>query len=336
MSARQRWEAERLDRAPKSVRERARHLPSDASASSSKALEHNTWDDVEHDTEELRRAEELIVAQAVAPEAVAEGCAREAARRWDEHYACNLRNYHDRKYLHNEFAQLRPPLGAVVILESGCGVGNTLLPLLAAHPEAQLVGCDLSPIAVHCVNERLSREKLESRGRAFVWDIAAAPPVPELQPAALRADLALAVFTLSALPPDRLGAAFANLYNALRPGGRLLFRDYGRLDSKQLKFCRAANGRIGGGGGLEWYARGDGTTAVFFTLDVVRHLAADVGFEVDDLRYDRRCATRPLVHNSDCTRRGASCVTAPPAPATLQAGRQPRAAEPYAPCMGRR
>lgn len=285
-SALERWESVTLDRTVRNVRVRARHLPD--GADSETVLKHNTWDDVERDEEELQQAEALVRAQPVASEAVGAECAREAARHWDDHYAHNLRNYHDRRYLHNEFSQLQPPLHSAVIFETGCGVGNTMLPLLAAHPAIRVVGCDISQIAVTTVNDRLRREGLSMRGRAFVWDISSPPSDTELQPAMLRADLALAIFTLSALPPERLDAAFSHLFHSLRPGGQLLIRDYGRLDSKQIKFCRTTNGRIGGFDGLEWYARGDRTTAVFFTLEAVERLARKAGFEVAELRYDRR------------------------------------------------
>ena len=67
----------------------------------------------------------------------------------------------------------------------------------------------------------------------------------------------------------------------------MLLRDYGRLDLKQLKF--AQNGkRLGSFEDCEWYARGDGTTALFFTTECWQRLAAASGLEVRSLRYDRR------------------------------------------------
>ena len=72
-------------------------------------------------------------------------------------------------------------------------------------------------------------------------------------------------------------------------GGQLLLRDYGRLDLKQLKFARAgSSARLGSGHGCEWYSRGDGTTALFFTTDAIRALATSAGLEVRSLGYDRR------------------------------------------------
>ena len=59
-------------------------------------------------------------------------------------------------------------------------------------------------------------------------------------------------------------------------------------------------GRLGSGHGCEWYARGDGTTALFFTTDAIRTLAAGAGLDVVSVGYDRRLvvnrATRAKMH----------------------------------------
>lgn len=284
----QRWESEKTaDATP--VRTRARHLDD-----ASDAYEHNAWDDVEMDVEYVAAAEALIAAQPLAnPDRVA-GCIELAAAKWDQHYSENLRNYHDRRYLMNEYPTLLqaadgPTAAAscdLTILETGCGVGNALLPLLALSPRVHALGCDHASGAVARANERLSREGLEHRGHAFCWDISRPPPDAKLP--ARGVDTVLALFTLSALPPDALPRAFMHLGAALRPGGQLLLRDYGRLDLKQLKFAKASDGRLGTGHGCEWYARGDGTTCIFFTEEAIRVLASEAGLEVTSLRYDRR------------------------------------------------
>ena len=166
-----------------------------------------------------------------------------------------------------------------------------------------MIGCDLSQTAVRFANERIAREQLAHRATAIAWDIAHPPPAAALPPDGV--DTVLAIFTLSALPPEDLARAFVQLAAALRPGGQLLLRDYARLDAKHLKFARAAHARLphaehamlpasstggegGEGGGCEWYARGDGTTALFLTVEAVRELASAAGLLVDQLEYDRR------------------------------------------------
>ena len=270
-------------------RQRERRL-ADA-ASSDAALQHNTWDDVQWDPVDLAEAERLVAAQAPTPSTLLE-----QSERWDAHYEANPRNYHDRRYLHNEFpVLLEPPPPCqreLVVLEIGCGAGNTLLPLLHANPAVRGLACDLAPSAVALARERLGREGLAERADAFVWDVSAPPPRDAPPLLAGGVDVVLAIFTLSALAPDALPTALAQLRACLRPGGRLLLRDYGRLDLKHLKFAAVAGSRLhcAAAPEWEWYARGDGTTALFFTPERLAPLARGAGFGVDDARYDRRLA----------------------------------------------
>jgi tRNAThr (cytosine32-N3)-methyltransferase len=49
-------------------------------------------------------------------------------------------------------------------------------------------------------------------------------------------DAVVLIFVLSALHPREWAAAARNVHSMLKPGGKVLFRDYGRYDMPQLRF----------------------------------------------------------------------------------------------------
>ncbi|XP_042067230.1 tRNA N(3)-methylcytidine methyltransferase METTL6-like [Salvia splendens] len=87
------------------------------------------------------------------------------------------------------------------------------------------------------------------------------------------------IFTLSALPLDRMPKAIKECFDILKPGGMLLFRDYGICDMTMLRFDPQQ--RIG----YREYLRSDGTRSYFFCLDTVRSLTSAAGFIEVELEY---------------------------------------------------
>ena len=82
---------------------------------------------------------------------------KEAKRNWDLFYKRNSTNFFkDRHWITREFPELRKVLSKLdfshpVMLEVGCGVGNTLFPLLEENDAVFVHAFDFSPRAVEFV-----------------------------------------------------------------------------------------------------------------------------------------------------------------------------------------
>jgi len=222
---------------------------------------------------------------------------------WDKFYSNNQANFFkDRKWLVQEFPVLgevtKEGYGKCTVLEVGAGAGNTAFPLLAMNRNEGLRvhACDYSAKAIDVIRAQDAYRAQEAPAvlRADVWDVAGGELPPGL--AVGEVDLVLMIFIFSALSPDQWTQALRNIYSLLKPGGEVLFRDYGRGDLAQVRFKK---GRY-----LDenFYVRGDGTRVYFFEERELREIwsggegrldddpkaAGAPEFEVVDLAVDRR------------------------------------------------
>lgn len=178
----------------------------------------------------------------------------------------------------------------MTILEVGAGAGNTAFPILAnnENPSLKIHACDFSKKAVDVIraNEAYGSKNIQ----ADVWDAASDELPADMEPGS--ADIVIMIFIFSALSPSQWSQAVSNTFKVLKPGGVVLFRDYGRGDLAQVRFKK---GRY-----LEenFYIRGDGTRVYFFEedelvkiwtgLDKEKATGESTGFEVVNLGVDRR------------------------------------------------
>lgn len=249
---------------------------------------HNAWDHVEWGEEQQKEAELKIKEQYLNPvkdfdKKLYNG---NPARYWDIFYRNTKGNFFkDRKWLQIEFPILydaiKPDAPPVKILEVGCGNGSTLFPVLRENknPDMQIVAADYSKNAIDIIKS--SEEYNDQNAHACVWDLANPDGVlPEtIEPHSV--DIVIMIFVFSALHPEQWADAVKNLQKCLKPGGQILFRDYGRYDLSQL---RVKKFRL-----LEdnFYIRGDGTRVYYFTEDELRQIFGGV-FEERQIATDRR------------------------------------------------
>ncbi|XP_052251219.1 tRNA N(3)-methylcytidine methyltransferase METTL2-like isoform X2 [Dreissena polymorpha] len=285
-------------------------------------FEHNSWDNViwdEAQEAEARRTTQEQLAH-LATEADQEKYENEADQFWDKFYSVHENKFFkDRHWLFTEFPELAPEYyqstenkptyslketnvdtchsenqkpskepkdvfqgqsAQFRIFEVGCGVGNTVFPILKANNDKGLMVycCDFAKTAVDMVKE--SKEYEPERCQAFLCDISdpmATVPFPDNS-----LDVIILIFVLSAISPDKFQSVICRLAGFLKPGGVILFRDYGRYDLAQLRFKK---GRCLG---ENFYARGDGTRVYFFTQDELREIMGKAGLHEKQNFVDRR------------------------------------------------
>ncbi|XP_022227009.2 tRNA N(3)-methylcytidine methyltransferase METTL6 [Drosophila obscura] len=213
----------------------------------------------------------------------------EAQRHWDIFYKRNeTRFFKDRHWTTREFQELldqsdiREAEQRRTLLEVGCGVGNLVFPLLEEQCREEgnkesvpcgrfyFYACDFSPRAVDFVRANPLYDA--SNITAFQCDITTQQVHEHIPAGSL--DVCTMIFVLSAIHPHKFEAVVQNLWRLLKPGGLVLFRDYGLYDMAQLRF------KPGNKIAENLYVRQDGTRSYYFAEQEVAHLFTRSGFEI--------------------------------------------------------
>nr|POE63538.1 trna(thr) (cytosine(32)-n(3))-methyltransferase [Quercus suber] len=262
---------------------------------------HNAWDHVEVDDQykDFIEQQTLFQKENQVSDFDKKRFNEKPEKWWDKFYSNNQANFFkDRKWLVQEFPVLgevtTETYGPVIVLEVGAGAGNTAFPILAMNknPGLKLHACDYSKKAIDIIRmQDAYSSQPEPILQADVWDAASPTNLPPgLTPGTV--DVILMIFIFSALSPAQWAQAVQNAMSLLKPGGEVLFRDYGRGDLAQVRFKK---GRY-----LEenFYVRGDGTRVYFFTEDELNDIWSartsneegdeNPGLEVLNLAVDRR------------------------------------------------
>ncbi|KAM3262253.1 hypothetical protein ACQJBY_052764 [Aegilops geniculata] len=202
---------------------------------------------------------------------------RDARRYWDIFYKRHEdKFFKDRHYLDKEWGKYFEVQDGenMAILEVGCGAGNTIFPLLATYPDIFVHACDFSSRAVDLVKKH--KDFRSDRVNAFACDITSEQLTEAVEPSSV--DIVTMIFMLSAVAPDKMPLVLQNVRNILKHGGRVLFRDYAFGDLAQERLMSKGQ-QIS----ENFYVRGDGTRAYYFSNEYLVDLFSKCGFTLEEI-----------------------------------------------------
>ncbi|XP_020575247.1 uncharacterized protein LOC110021186 isoform X1 [Phalaenopsis equestris] len=156
---------------------------------------------------------------------------RESKRYWDLFYKRHKNKFFkDRHYLDKEWGRYFEAREKSVVLEAGCGVGNTIFPLVSTYPDIYIHACDFSPRAIDIVkaHDRFRDDQIN----AFVCDLTL-QDLNDLVPSS-SVDIVTMVFVLSAVAPEKMPLVLQNIRKVIKPNGHILIRDYAWGDLAQV------------------------------------------------------------------------------------------------------
>ncbi|XP_022731971.1 uncharacterized protein LOC111286328 isoform X2 [Durio zibethinus] len=183
---------------------------------------------------------------------------RDAKKYWDQFYRRHQdRFFKDRHYLDKEWDRYFCGSGRKVILEVGCGAGNAVFPLISTYPDVFVHACDFSPRAVNLV--KAHKDFTETHVSAFVCDLTTDDLSKQISPTSI--DVVTMIFVLSAVSPEKMPLVLQNIKKVLKE----------RFSSKDQKISE------------NFYVRGDGTRAFYFSNEFLTSLFKEQGLDAEEL-----------------------------------------------------
>ncbi|KAF3447555.1 hypothetical protein FNV43_RR12741 [Rhamnella rubrinervis] len=181
--------------------------------------------------------------------------------------------FKDRHYLDKEWGRYFIGTGRKVILEVGCGAGNTIFPLVATYPDVFVYACDFSPRAVNLV--KTHKDFTEAHVSAFVCDLTVDDLTDHIPPSSV--DIVTMIFVLSAVAPEKMPLVLQNVQKFLSQMVMCCF-DYATGDLAQERLiCK--DQKIS----ENFYVRGDGTRAFYFSNEFLTSVFKENGFDVEEI-----------------------------------------------------
>lgn len=199
---------------------------------------------------------------------------RDAKKYWDVFYKRHQdRFFKDRHYLDKEWGHYFSEAEEKVVLEVGCGAGNTIFPLAATYPGIFIHACDFSPRAVDLVKAHKDFE--EAKINAFACDLTSDDLIKHIPPSSV--DIVTMIFVLSAVSPEKMPLVLQNIRKIMKPNAYVLFRDYATGDLAQERFtCKDQKLSE------NFFVRGDGTRAFYFSEEFLTSLFHQNGFVTEE------------------------------------------------------
>ncbi|XP_077158697.1 tRNA N(3)-cytidine methyltransferase METTL6 isoform X3 [Paroedura picta] len=140
---------------------------------------------------------------------------KDAQKNWDLFYKRNSTHFFkDRHWTTREFEELKAcrefEHQKLTILEAGCGVGNSLFPLLQEESDIFAYACDFSPRAVEYVKQNPLYDI--QRCKVFQCDLTKDDLLENVPPNSV--DVVMLIFVLSAVHPEKMCHVLNNIYHS--------------------------------------------------------------------------------------------------------------------------